>query len=371
MQRTILLATFFSLACALLHLQAHRGGRASIFWGAVLCYGLAVFSKEHAIMLPAVMAGLSYWLHHNGSPWRWRWLPVFAGYAIFAALILWLRARGIQLGALYEPLAQLYGFQPEHPHLTSIGAQTLLFFGYLGLWVLPDPRWMSIDIQLDLPAYVLPVWAAIGVAAFVGLLLLGVRWARCSGLRGLIGLTTLWACLLFGTELWAVRLSETFVLYRSYLWMVLVPLALLAAVAGLISAPRRSSTLLLVVALLATGYGLVLRDRLASMSTPLRLWQDAVDKNAGVRWPGVWRAYSNLGTARAMDGDVETARKHFEQAVAVNPAGAYSAYCNLANYYRLQGDFARARHFVGQAARIVPDASCIYQLARLGVIAQP
>ncbi|EFK97765.1 hypothetical protein LDC_0180 [sediment metagenome] len=60
-QRTILLATLFSLLSWLCVLRGLEERKPLWLWLSVLCYVDAVLSKEHAVMVPAVGALLALW----------------------------------------------------------------------------------------------------------------------------------------------------------------------------------------------------------------------------------------------------------------------------------------------------------------------
>lgn len=367
-QRTILLSTLFALLTILWHVRAQQQGRPLFFLTAVGGYALSVFSKEHSILLPTVLLVFSYWLHRQDIVWRrgWNWVwPAYAGVALW---ILVLRQSAVAQGTLYEPMAQTFAELPEYPYLASVATQLVLFFKYVVLWLFPDPRAMSIDVQHDLPGYVLP-WVGLGAClAILGLAAFAWRSLRRRDEWSIAGCVALGALLLFGTELWAIRLSESFVLYRSYLWMPLLPLLPVLAIRGLAKRWNAVSarTALITAAgslMLALGnvWGLV--DRLHSMSSSQRLWADAVSKNTGISWPGVARAHTNLGIEFARAKNRDQARWHLEAAIAYNPV-AYPAYCALATLYLEQHDPVRARHYYQIAVRQAPDDRCVAILRR-------
>ena len=103
MQRPILMATLFSLLALAFFLEGLiRNSRAWLL-ASVPMYCIAVFSKEHCVMLPAVAAALA--LVVQGPSWqRLRSLAwPFALYSAIAVLVT-LKAKGF-LGAQYEPFA--------------------------------------------------------------------------------------------------------------------------------------------------------------------------------------------------------------------------------------------------------------------------
>jgi hypothetical protein len=103
MQRPILMATLFSLLSLAFFLEGLLRSSRAWLLASVLMYFIAVFSKEHCVMLPAVAAALA--LLVRGPSWQQlrslAWL--FGLYAAIAALVT-LKAKGL-LGAQYEPFA--------------------------------------------------------------------------------------------------------------------------------------------------------------------------------------------------------------------------------------------------------------------------
>ena len=281
-QRSILLATLFALAMQLAYVRGLLTGHKRWLVLAVVAYFMAVFSKEHSVLMPAVLAAFTILLrkgngtdnstgdlspgglpqreatfseasltkdrhstfgeavgHPAASP-----LPgiraqnkldrralfltwgAFAGVGILAVL----RSKGV-FGIPYEPMAaHLFeqhgmlspqGLTENAPmlHLLSALTQTGLFFKYLLLWCLPNPAWMSVDMRESFVTN----WSAwqgwLGVCGFILYGVLGCKLLLSGRWLGLAGLALLYPWLLFGVELSSTRVQEPFVLYRSYLWM--------------------------------------------------------------------------------------------------------------------------------------------------------
>lgn len=372
-QRSIVMATLFSILSLLCFLRGMASSRATWHLAAALCYFIALFSKEHAVMLPAVALALAVLVdgarHDRAaadsaartggvSPaapirqpirqsirqsirqrlgaalaallplLRSLWLPILL-YAAIAVFVI-ARTRGI-LGAPYEPwvaemLAEVDGARPQlavdNVYPLSVMTQLWLFFGYLGNWLLPNPAWMSIDLRpafarslADFPQLLgLPLFIAYATLA-TGMLLVG-RTLR------LLGFAMLAPLLLFSTELSTVRLQEPMVLYRSYLWMFALPAAL--PLLGHLLQTRAALALLLGLALVLC---IPASNRLATFETPYRLWDDAVKKldppwQLGAERPFIVRGLEHLRLGRASE-----ALSDFQQAIAIAP-NEYSANLN-------------------------------------------
>ena len=331
MQRSIVMATLFSVLALWLFLEGLLRGTRRWHVAACAAFFVAVFSKEHCVMLPAVAVALA--VLARGASWRLAReiaLPVAVLGAI--ALLAVLMHRGL-IGVAYEPFAQAAVAQlaesrsivpsPAHAADASAGRllaasvvnQGWLFLRYLALWAAPWPGWMSIDLRPAFPSQ----WLA--WPQFAGFLLwlawpLAATWLLLkAGRRGIAGFAML-APWLFGvTEFVAVRVAEPFVLYRSYLWMSLLPLAPAALLAG---APARAA-----LAGLAVACALLVPatlERLATFSSERALWDDAVRKATDPTAPLAERPLRFRGVAHFRAGDDEAALRDFNGAIERNPA---------------------------------------------------
>jgi tetratricopeptide (TPR) repeat protein len=361
-QRSIILATLLSLASLWLFLEGLKRGGAGWFVGAAAAYLAAVFSKEHCVMLPAVAAALAVLVRGwPPRPWRDLVLPFVLYTAI--ALLITAKAKGY-LGAAYEPFAQTLVRQVLDPRLAadlrfaadpynaagtqgayalSVLNQGYLFFRYLLVWLLPWPGWMSIDLRPAFPASLLSWPQSAGFLAWLAWPVLGTALLLRSGRTGLAGLAMLAAWLLALTEFATVRVQEPFVLYRSYLWMSLLPAALPVVLARL---PFRGSLVILLLAALALVYPFA--DRLQTFSSDLALWDDAVRKIADPRVPYADRPYRNRGVAHAILGRDAEALRDIDRAIALHPGNARSwfmrgtLHMRAARNERARADFDRA-----------------------------
>lgn len=314
MQRSIVLATLFSLAALGCFLEARRQSSLRWYVASIVAYFLAVSSKEHAVMLPAVALALAMLVRGSTRELFW----CLGAFAIVGAAVL--AQRPAVIGTAYEPFAADYLAGPASPaaveglYALSIENQATLFFRYLGTWLVPWPGWMSIDLRVTFPSSLLAWPETLGFFAWLGYAA-GALWLLTRrGRIGLAGFGLLYPWLFALTEMSTVRLQEPFVLYRSYLWMSGLPAILPALVARPL--PRWSHGLLgaLLVAFAAGAY-----DRIGSMASAYGLWNDAVRKNTDPRAPGVERAYVNRGIAELDARRYEPAHADFERALELNP----------------------------------------------------
>ena len=357
-QRPIVMATLFGLVSLHLFLEGLLRGTRVWFLASAAAYFVAVFSKEHAVMIPAVAAVLAF-LVRGASPAAARSLVLpFALYAAIGSLVV-LKLQGL-LGAHYEPFAEAAVRQlaeseraaaalgPPEPgapgrYALSVINQGFLFFRYLLHWLLPYPGWMSIDIRPAFPVQLAAWPQTAGFLAWLAYPGLALALLLKRGHAGLAGLALLAPWLLALTEMAAVRVQEPFVLYRSYLWMCLLPAALPALLRTL---SVRASLGVLCAASLVLIPPFI--DRLRSFSGEFEVWDDAVRKNAGLGTPLADRAWRNRGVAHYKAGRHDAALADFERALELDPKSAEAwmtrgtLFMRTARTERALADFDRA-----------------------------
>lgn len=330
-QRTIMMATLFGLLAMLAYVHGSVRRKPLLLWMSVPFYYLAVFSKEHAIMLPFVLLALTVLLHDD---WRerlkQRW-GIFAALAMIALFVL-LASRGV-LGSMYEPNAaeMLQQDAVELAYPLSVVTQSWLFFKYVLLWILPNPAWMSVDMREPFALSLLsPYLISAGCFVAWGA---GAFWLLLKrGRMGLAGLALLFPWLMFFTEFSTVRIQEPFVLYRSYLWAV-GGFCLLPVIFDRVNAHIASIVLgAVVLAMLPVSM-----ERLMTFSHPILLWDDAEKLVKGrENLPGVSRIYYNRGTELLKIDFVDQAIPDLKMAVALD-ADFGEAYANLGHAYSKKG----------------------------------
>ena len=334
-QRTTVMATLFSLLTMLVYVHGSVRHKTLSLWLTVPLYYLAVFSKEHAIMLlPALMA-LTVLIHRDWqAKLKERW-SVFMSLTLIAAFVV-LSRKGL-LGSIYEiDAASVLADDGKLAYPLSILTQSWLFFKYVFLWIFPNSVWMSIDMREPFAPSVFSIYllAGLGFLAWG----IGAFWLlRQRGQRGLLGFSMLFPWLMFFTELSSVRAQEVFVLYRSYLWAAGTFCALpvlLVRVNGRVASMR-----LIPIAMVLF---LVSLERLMTLSQPVFIWDDA-EKLVKDRQevPGAYRIYYNRGTEWLNFGNADQAVKDFKQTIVLNK-NFPEAYGNLGAAYFNQDDWQNA-----------------------------
>lgn len=345
-QRTILMATLFSLLAMWAYLHGSVQKKTGWLWWSVLLYYLAVQSKEHAVMLPALLLALTVLLHDD---WRdqlkQRW-GVFAALAVIAALVV--LAKKNFIGSVYEinAAAMLMNIEGGLAYPLSVMTQTWLFFKYAFLWIFPNTAWMSIDMREPFAQSIFSPY----LLAFVGFLAWGggaLFLLLKRGRSGLLGLGLLFPWLMFFTEFSSVRIQEVFVLYRSYLWVpggfCLLPLVFYKV-------DRKTACFIL--GLIAVALVPLSMERLATLSHPLLLWGDVEKLVQGrTNLPGVDRIYYNRGTEFIHIDMPDPAIDDLKQAIALSPK-FIEAHGNLGAAYFKKGDWKNAQAAFNRAIEL-------------------
>ena len=357
-ERSILMATLFALLTQMTYLRGLLTGRGHWFTMAVLCYFIAVFSKEHSVLTPLVLGALTPLLgERNIASKRALWIT-WSAFLVVAVLIT-LRARGI-FGAPYEPMAaelfEQQGVLAGTPmlHVLSVLTQTGLFFKYLLLWLLPDVSWMSIDMREPFINSWADWSAWIGLLAFTLYGVAAIRLLLRGGMKGLAGYALLYPWLQFGVELAGIRVQEPFVLYRSYLWMpglmLLIPLLLFQF------RQRRAALILACVAILLVPLAW---NRLWVFGDTFRLWNDAALLLKNERVAGADRIFFNRGQGLMEEHKWDEAAGDFERSAAISPQLEPVRY-NLGMAYSQAGRYQDAVEQFEAAISILPDDGRAY-----------
>lgn len=328
-QRSTLMATGFVLLELLAFIAAlqSRSAIGRLLWLMITAgaYILAVLSKEHAAPAVALLFPLYVYWQRPSRKQLWIAGLVMAGLAMIAALVT-MSQKGLRVGVAYEDmvrpfLQQLEGLRPgavEQVYSLSLVNQAWLFFRYGILWVLPWVGWLSVDLRPPFPLtwYAMP--QVLGALAFVVLALVGgLALLLRRGRVALAGLMVLVPIVLFSTEMAYVRLQEPFVLYRSYLWSIALPVLWVLVVITLIRGRQF---------IVAIGVGVTLifaflaLDRIHSLRDDQTAWRDALSKIDGDGPPnalGRWRAPHNLARWDLAERRFEDAVRHAKMADAL------------------------------------------------------
>ncbi|HEY5993687.1 MAG TPA: tetratricopeptide repeat protein [Gallionellaceae bacterium] len=316
-QRSTVMALFFVLIMQMAYLRGLLSGRWGYLLLAAIAYFLAVFSKEHSVLAPLLLAAETVLLRGQiRAGKRGLWLMWAALFLIALAIVL--IARGT-FGTPYEAMAadlfKQEGVAESTPalHLLSILTQMGLFFKYLLLWILPNPAWMSIDMREPFVASLTDWRGWLGATGFLLYGYAGVRLLLRRGRLGLLGLAMLYPWLQFVLEFSTIRVQEPFVLYRSYLWMPGLMLLF-----PWLAEKWRGKLVWLAGGVLAVLLGAAAAERLWVMADPYRLWNDAALLLPGEKVAGADRIYFNRGQILGGRGKLDDAIADFRRSLAVS-----------------------------------------------------
>ena len=351
-QRSILMSTLFVLLMLLCYLEGLLRGNWRWLLAAALCYFAAAYSKEHSIMAPGVALAMTFLVRKPSIALFRQVTPFYILSALIAASVL-LNTKGV-LGELYEPnapgmLERMGLADVSHVHWLSILTQSWLFFKYFWLWLLPDPAWMSVDMREPFALSLFSWPHTLGWVAFLAYPGVAVWLLLKQGRMGLLGFALLFPWILFLTEWSVIRIQEPFVLYRSYLWMPGLFVALPVVFGG--SKPNQTFVLLGIICLLLVP---LTANRLNTFSSPFLLWDDAeklVRDKPGAY--GVRRIYYNRGTELGKLKRYDEAIADFDKAITEYPNYGRQYSNRAATYYYL-GKYPEALHDYNRAIALEP-----------------
>jgi hypothetical protein len=357
-ERSILMATLFSILMWLAHLRGLESRKPVWFVLAVLCCYLALYSKELSVMAPVVAVLLTLALRKRELPWRYL-APTFFAYA-FLIISITLKVKGVIASSRYELqvsniVAQLQsepGWQlPDNVYLVSVLAQCMYFFKYIFLWFVPLTSWMAIDIPesvLDNTGSWMP-W--LNALAYVVWCLAGFILILRRGMAALLGFALLAPALLFATEFSSVRIQEPFVLYRSYLWAP----ALFAALPLVLHKLRPRFVLTAGIAIAAV-LAVFAQERLTTFNSEFAIWNDAIHlaERSEVKSPMRARQYFNRGSAFLNARHPQSALEDFDRALNFSSRSLLAFNGKGLALMRL-GRFQEAKASFDQALAIKPD----------------
>ena len=361
-ERSIVMATFFTLAMQLAYIHGLVSSTKlqQTIWLAlsVLFYFCAVFSKEHSLMAPALLAAIMLLIKPYMNV-NWRILTATWLGLITVAIFIALRSRGIAATAEHDAAALFAQHSivstTENVHVLSIVTQAGLFFKYLFLWLLPSPAWMSIDMREPFTSTVGAWQTWLKLACFTAYGAIALKLLLKRGKVGLLGFALLYPWLLFFIEFSSVRVQEPFVLYRSYLWapglLLLLPLALDCL-------PKRKTVIVILTMMILVMIPLSW-NRLWAFADGYRLWNDAAVLLKNDFVPGAARIFYNRGNAELNAKKPKEAIADFKRVLAIDST-IYQAHENLGNAYLGIGQFALGLESYNKSIALNPKNGSAY-----------
>lgn len=370
-QRSMLLATLFTLLTWRLFLEGLIRENQRWLLASAATYFLAVISKEHSIMAPAVTIALLLLVNNSQIRYQLKLIwPIFILYGLIGGFVIFqIKSRHI-LGQAYEPIAADListlgsGFDARLAYPLSMLTQCFLFFKYLWVWIAPSPAWMSIDMPQN---FARSLWSWPEIAGLIGFVIFpvfAIRLLLQREAKGLLGFALLCPWLLFATELSTIRIQEPFVLYRSYLWMA-GAFTVLPFLCQKLNARQATITLSLVVLFMMPLSWL----RLTTFSHPLLLWEDAARlvENTTDNRLGIDRVIYNRGLELGKTKHYAEAIEDFTKAIKLNGYYIGDAYNNRSVAYKQTGQYLLALNDSNKAIELAPKRP-IYYLGKAHVL---
>lgn len=337
-QRTILFATFFSLLSLLFYQRSFADNKKNNVLIAAFFYSIAIFSKEHAIMLPLSAVALTA-LNEGSFRSHYKKIVIYLALCLPAAFTVIFATRHI-VATSYEPnvggmVLSMQQVIPIMSHswgqwLVSIIMQASFFFVYLALWIVPDVRMLSADMRFDFVHIWFAWWSFPTAVIFFLSPIVAIYFLRKKGFIALFCCGFLYSWFLFLTELAAIRFQEPFVLYRSYIW---APGYVMMMVAVCVHLQRRIFLMIAIPLLIV--FLLLARERLSSFESDATLWKDAASKITSKSVLGSDRIFYNRGNAYLAEKSYLNAITDYSRAIAENPNFAEAYYNRALAYYAL------------------------------------
>ena len=322
-QRSIVMATLFSVLACWCFVRGLSGRGVAWYGLALLSYVAAVLSKEHAVMVAAMAVPL--YIHVRRPSWKTVATIAGASTALIAvAAVVFFGIYGELIGKLFDQRSLDFAQQLERlsPGITrrmyplSILNEAALFFAYGFLWFAPNVMWMSVDMRPAFPLSYMAFPQVLGVVGYVGLWIAAL-WAvlRRRGALSLAGVALMFPLLLYTTEFATVWVQDPFVLYRSYLWAVAVPVVVAIVLTGF-----QPKTIYVIGCAIGLVFTVLAFERVQSLRDDHTAWGDAAEKidlKAPANAVGRWRPFLNLGAYHLDRGSLGEAQRSFATAEAL------------------------------------------------------
>lgn len=338
-QRMSSLSALFTLVALLAWFEGRvrSGGWRGSWWaGAAIAWGLALCTKETAVVLPALILLVEWFLLQDLDPaWLRRHATRFAAVGLV----------GVALGALvlraYPYGYELYGFGPGERMLSELR----VLWRYLALVFWPVPGALNLGHEVAVSRSLLEPPTTL--LAGLGLLALFAFVVAVARRRRLVAFSVLWffATLALESSFLPIELMYEHRLYLPMLGPALLVAHVVAGVRGI--GPHRFFSLLAgvlglgIVALLVAGTA----ARNPTWRDETTLWSDVVAKS-----PHDARAWNNLGSAHEQEGRLEEAVGAFREAAVLD-----------ADYERPRANLGIALHRLGhlEEALVAYDAALV------------
>ncbi|RLB98343.1 MAG: hypothetical protein DRH90_22030 [Deltaproteobacteria bacterium] len=355
-QRMASLAALFYLSAIFLFVKG-RKTQAPVprgcFWGGcLLCFLLAVGSKQNAVTLPAALLLIEIIFYRKPDFWRqgktkWTVVGGVVGLVILYVLLLFYWQT--------DPMSTLIAGYEKRPFtmIERLLTETRVSLFYLYQLLYPVPGQFSILHDFSLSTSLLEPWTtSVAIAAILMLILFAVYNIRR---KPLLSFAVFFFFLGHSVESTIFPLELVFE-HRNYLPSLFLFLPVASGMTSLVDTFRDKSTLvyrmlmgLVPVLVIALGLGCYTRNMV--WATEKTLWQDAMQKA-----PSLARPYQNVAMALEREQNLEIAIKLYRKALDLQDPepklSRFISYGNMGNIYKKRKEYDKAVQFLTAATRI-------------------
>jgi tetratricopeptide (TPR) repeat protein len=347
-QRMASLAGLFTFLCVGCYLRLRSThGRAALVW-ALAClaaFGLALGSKENSVTLLPLLAAAEFMFFADFASPRYRriafWI-VFSSFAVFALYCIF------RFPMIMKMQGELWGIR-EFTVSERLLTQVRLQFWYLFLLLVPDPRALSFDAEVQISHGLFsPPETFFTLLGILGAFILAGVWAKK---RPLLSFGILWFFLAQVVEATILPL-EMFFEHRMYIPSVVVFLGIATVLVGLYHRIEKRKAFF--AALVVLGLGFVAAG---TMSRSI-LWSDQIEflRDSIAKSPGKSRPYVALSSVYMAQGRLDEAEELLNKALEIGGEATPLVQTNLALIAARRGQNERAEALFQQAAQADNDA---------------
>ncbi|HXE91169.1 MAG TPA: tetratricopeptide repeat protein [Terriglobales bacterium] len=348
------LAALFAISCSLFWLRSRRDPRPSRWLAlSLLCYSLALLTKESVIVLPLMVALLA-WMTDSSSGALGRALRQSGPY--------WLLTLFLYLPLRYAVFGRLGSLATPITWDTLLWTLPSVAWFYSGKLLLPIGLSAFYDFSFvnspDFANFALPLLGLLALAA--GLWFIGRRWPSPALVAGLVWLLPILPVLALPAFPATQIVGDRYLYLPSIGFVTLVALALRRIRLGStlrFGLPTGQFTAALVLAALL-GAGTVAQAR--HWATNLSLYTRAVEMA-----PRNLDALTFLANELTNRGQMDLAIRLYHEALAIDPNYWWGNLSLGITYYRA-GDLAQAEMFLSRAITANPNNSL--QFLHLGLV---
>ena len=340
-QRMNSLATLFYLAALLFYIRGRTAQvgrrRTAAFTAGLLCWGLALGSKQNALTLPLAVWLYEWFFFRNLDL---GWVRRSAGWV---GIPLALAAAGLYYAVVWGPD---FGYaQRDFTMGERVLTQLRVVAFYIRLLLFPYPGHLSLIHEIETSHSLFDPPTTFASLVAIGMLLgAAVVLARR---RRLLSFAIAWFFLHLVLESSILPLE---MVYEHRTYLPSVGLALLGAYALFSFFEKRGgarAALAVAVGILAVS-GVATWQRNEVWRSEVTLWSDVLAK-----YPKSARAHTNLGAAFGVERDFDTALHHHREALRIDPT-FLKAQLNIGKAYAMKGMPAEAHAAFAAALHLAP-----------------